>query len=73
MSKFVSFDAIKTDFDAAMASMGFVRIKVKCDEWGIKTSQYASLLKKGCIKNENAFTVNNVKYISKDAIFEKVN
>ena len=73
MSKFVSMDAIKTDFDAAMASMGFVRIKEKCAEWGIKQSQYASCQKKGYIKNENAFTVNNVKYISKNATFEKVN
>ena len=71
MAKFVSMDAIKKDFDAAMAGMGYVRIKVKCEEWGITQNQYAAFVKKGYIKNEDAFTVNNVKYISKNTVFEK--
>ena len=72
MSKFISFDAIKTNFDLAMASMGYVRIRDKCLEWGIKPSQYPAYLKKGYIKNEDSFTINNVKFISKNTIFEKV-
>lgn len=71
MAKFVSMDAIKKDFDVAMAGMGYVRIKVKCEEWGITQNQYAAFVKKGYIKNEGAFTVNNVKYISKSTVFEK--
>ena len=71
MARFVSMDAIKKDFDAAMDTMGFVRIKVKCEEWGITQNQYAAFVKKGRIKNENAFTVNNVKYISKNTVFVK--
>lgn len=71
MAKFVSFDMIRTDFDKAMEGMGYVRIKKKCEEWGITQNQYAAFVRKGLIKNEDSFTVQNVKYISKNTVFEK--
>lgn len=62
MAKFVSFEAIKKDFDTAMAGMGYVRAKVKCEEWGISLDKLNRLFKKGYTCD--SFIVNNVRYIS---------
>ena len=65
MSKFVSLDALRKDLDTAMAGVGYVRIKVKCDEWGITPAKYANLVRNNVIK-EDSVTIHTVKYISKD-------
>lgn len=62
MFKFVSLDSIRKDFDSALESLGYVRAKVLCDEWGITTAQFNKIIAKGF--DCDNFIVNNVRYIS---------
>lgn len=66
MFNFVSMNAIKANFDAAMKKQGYVRAKVLCDKWGITTDKLSHLIKKGfeC----DSFVVNGVRYVQKDTI-----
>ena len=66
MSKFVSFDELKTNFDGVMRRMGYIRIKEKCEDWGITAENFRTQTKGGWYK-EDSFIVNGVKYISKNA------
>ena len=62
---FVSFDAIRTDFNAAMDHLGYVRASVKCKEWGISASDLCRFMKKGyqC----DSFIVEGTRFIRKDS------
>ena len=39
--QFISLEAIKTDIDAALEKLGYVRAKVMCEKWDILPKQYA--------------------------------
>lgn len=64
MLSFVSMASIRKDFDEAMKKQGYVRVKVKLEEWGISADKFQKLLKAGyeC----DWFIVNGVRYIHID-------
>lgn len=64
--QFISLEAIKTDIDAALEKVGYVRTKVMCDKWGIDPNYFRAILRTIDYK-EDMFTVNGVRYISKYA------
>lgn len=64
--QFISLEAIKTDIDAALEKVGYVRTKVMCDKWEIDPNYFRTLLRTIDYK-EDMFTVNGVRYISKYA------
>ena len=65
MLNFVSMNAIRQDFDAAIEKQGYVRAKVMCDKWGITTDKLSKAIKNGYVCD--CFMVHNVRYISVNA------
>lgn len=66
MAKFIPFDDIRNDFDGAMKRMGYVRVKERCEEWGITAANFREQTRDGWYK-EDTFIVNGVRYISVQA------
>ena len=65
--QFISLEAIKTDIDAALEKLGYVRAKVMCEKWDILPRQYANFICSNRDYNEDTFIVNGVRYVSKYA------
>lgn len=65
--QFISLEAIKTDIDAALEKVGYVRTKVMCEKWDILPKQFSNFISANPDYNEDTFIVNRVRYISKYA------